>query len=63
MLGPPFLVVHDQLLCLADVEGEGVVWHHTAMSLTSSILAVLSLSVVRPTTVVLSANLMMVLES
>jgi hypothetical protein len=25
MLGPPFPVVHDQLLCLADIEGEVVV--------------------------------------
>ena len=33
MLSPPFPVVHDQLLCLADVEGEVV-----ARSLTSSLV-------------------------
>ena len=25
LFGPPFLIVHDQLLCLAHVEGEDVV--------------------------------------
>jgi hypothetical protein len=35
MLAPPFPVVHDLLLCLADIEGEVVVLHHTARSLTS----------------------------
>jgi hypothetical protein len=37
--GLPFPVVHDQLLCLANIEGEVVV-------------QVSSLSVIRPTTVV-----------
>ena len=38
-------------------------WHHKARTLTSSLKAVSSLSVSRPTTVVSAANLMMVLES
>jgi hypothetical protein len=49
-----FLLVQDQLLFLADIEGEVVVlaphWQ-------------VSSSVIRPTTVVSSENLMMVLES
>ena len=63
VLGPPFPVVHDQLLCLDDVERERVLsWHHTARSLTSSLWAVSLATVIRPTKVVWSANLMMVLK-
>ena len=37
-------------------------WYHTARSLNSSLKVVSLLSVIRPSTVVSSANLMMVLE-
>jgi hypothetical protein len=57
VLGPPFPVDHDQLLCLADVEGEDVF-----LASRTSIYAVSS-SVIRPITVMSSADLMMVLES
>jgi hypothetical protein len=50
VLGPPFPVVHDQLHCLADVEGEVVV------------LATHIIGDQDYTTIVPSANLMMVLE-
>ena len=53
VFGPPFPVVNDQKLCLAHVEVEVVGAFLYAVSL---------LSVIRPTIVVSSANLMMVLE-
>ena len=56
MLGPLFPVVHDQLLCLADVEG--VSWQCDLLPIDCLIVVV-----IRPTTVVLSVNLMMVLGS
>jgi hypothetical protein len=57
VLGPPFPVVHNQLLCLADVEGEVVVLAPHCQ--VSDPLPVVSLSsVIRPPTVVSSANLM-----
>ena len=62
VLSPLFLVVHNKLLGLTDVEGL-LSWHHTAKSLISSLYAVSSPSLIRPTTFVSSANLMMVLES
>jgi hypothetical protein len=57
----PFPLVHDHLLCVAHIEGEVVVLapHYQV----SDLLPIGSLSVIRPTTVVLSANLMIVLES
>ena len=59
VLGPPFPVVHNHLLCLDHVEGE--VRTLAPHSQVSDLLP--SLSVNRPTTVVSSANLMLVLES
>ena len=59
MLGPPFPVVHDQLLCLAHVEREDVVLvpHGQASDLPIGCLIV-----VGDPAVVSSANIMMVLE-
>ena len=56
VLGPPFPVVHDQLLCLADVEGEVVVLAPHRQ--VSALLPIGCLIVIAS-----SANLMMVLES
>ena len=62
VLGPPYPVVHSHLLCLDHVEGEVVVLAPHGQ--VSDLLPVVSgLSVIRPTTVVSLANLMMVLES
>ena len=60
LLGPIFPVVHNHLLCLDHVEGEVVVLAPHGQ--VSDLLDVSLLSVIRPTTVVSSANLMMVLE-
>jgi hypothetical protein len=56
-----FHVVHDQLLCLADVEGEAdVLVPHWQVS---DLLPISSPSVIKSTTVVSLANIMMGLES
>ena len=57
VLGPPLSVVHDQLLCLADVEGEVVVLVPHCQ--VPDLLAVGGLIVMmnRSTNVLLSANL------
>ena len=62
VLGPPFPVVHNQLLCLADIEGDVVVL--APHSQFSNLLHIGCLIVAsRPTNVVSSANLMMAIES
>ena len=61
LFGLPFPVVHNPLLCLAHIEGEVVVLAPHCQF--SDLLLIRRLIVVRPTTVVLSANLMKVLES
>jgi glutamate synthase domain-containing protein 2 len=60
VLGPPFPVVHNHLLCLDHVAGEVVVL--AAHGKISDLLTIGCLIIVG-TTVVSSANLMMVLES
>ena len=61
VLGPPFLVVHNHLLCLDQVKGKVVVLAPHGQ--VSDLLPIVSLLlVIRPTAVVSSANLMMVLE-
>ena len=50
--------VQDQLLHFVDIEGEIISWHPCARALTSSLEASSSLLVIRPTSVVSSANLM-----
>jgi hypothetical protein len=60
--GPPFPVVHNHLLCLDHIEGEVIVLAPHGQ--VSDLLPIDCLIVViRPTTVVSSANLIMVLES
>jgi hypothetical protein len=59
MLGPPLPVVHNHLLCLTDVEGEVVVL--APHDQVSDLLPIGCL--IRPTTAVSSANLIMTFES
>ena len=61
LLGPPFPVVHNQLLCLDHVEGEVVVLAPHGQ--VSDLLPIGRLIIVGDVTVVSSRNLMMVLES
>ena len=65
MSGPPFSIAYDQLLCLAHIERDVVVLapHCQFSDLLPIGWLIVVLSVIRPTTVVSSANLMMVLES
>ena len=60
VFGPPFPVVHDQILCLAHIEGEVVV---LAPHCQVSDLPIGRLIVVGDQAVVSSANLMRVLVS
>ena len=63
MLGPPFPVVHNHLLCLDHVEGEVAILAPHGQVSDLLPIGCLIVVVIRPTTVVSSANLMMVLES
>ena len=63
VLGPLFPVVHSTIssFVLLTLRERLLSWHYTARSLIFSLQAVLSSSMIRPTIVVPSANLMMVL--
>ena len=63
VLGPPIPVVHNHLLCLDHIEGEVVILapHDQVSDLLP--IGCLVVVVIRPTSLVSLANLMMVLES
>ena len=61
VLGPPFPVVHNHLICLDHIEGEAAVLAPHGQ--VSDLLLIDRLIVVGDQAVVSSANLMMVLES